>query len=82
MNVLFCFLRVAVAENPSDVHFSDSSIHQRNIDHLRAETHHHHHPSWTSRLVGEIIRRLCNTVWWLCLLQVNDYNMGGSIKVY
>lgn len=22
-----------------------------------------------------------NTVWWLCLLQVNDYNMAGSREV-
>lgn len=48
------FLRVAVAENPSDVHLSHSSIDERKTDHLRAETHQHHYASWTCRLIGEI----------------------------
>lgn len=44
------FLRVAVTENSSDVHLSYSSVDQRNSGHLRAETHQHHHASWTSCL--------------------------------
>lgn len=74
MSGCFVFLRVAVAENPSDVHFSHGSVHQRNVDHLRAEAHHHHHTSWTSRLMGGISSSMISTpdystAWYLGLLQ-------------
>lgn len=46
------FLRIAVAENSSDVHFSYCSIDQRNSGHFSTETHQHHHTSWTCRLTG------------------------------
>lgn len=39
------FLRVAVAKDSSDVHFSDSSVDERNGGHRGTETHQHHHPS-------------------------------------
>lgn len=47
------FLRVAVAENSSDVHFSHSSMDQRNIGHLSAETHQRHHSTWSRGLTGK-----------------------------
>lgn len=46
-------LRVAVAKDSSDVHFSYSCIDQRNCGHLWAKTHQHHHTSRTCCLVGE-----------------------------
>lgn len=47
------FLRVAVAENSSDVHFSEGSIDQRNRGHVSTDTHQRHHASWTCRLTGK-----------------------------
>lgn len=47
-------LRVAVAENPSDVHFSCGGIDERKGDHLRTKTHNHHHAARACRLKAKI----------------------------
>lgn len=47
-------LRVAVAENPSDVHFSCGGVDERKGDHLRAEAHDHHHAPRARRLRAEM----------------------------
>lgn len=45
------FLRIAVAEDTSDINFSYGCIDKRNSSHLRAKTHQHHHTSWACCLI-------------------------------
>lgn len=71
-------LRVAVAENPSDVHFSGGGVDERKGDHLRAQAHDHHHAPRARRLRAQ--RQGLTTVAILCVTSSDTQEEGPNIE--